>query len=253
MLPQETSFSKNFLIWLMGALSGIVIVAIAVFALHKANLLTSLSIDLTSSAVPGAGNEVNVQTPDVSVLPEQIVQTNNQQIVILVPKSMASKEYRDALNDTINHFTEMALTANNELIPALAEMGENYKIKNFGSFFENLSKIKGVNERGYALVSRISDDLKKLAGANQTTADLGAKSLTNTFIEKGETMTESATAVLNSIDKMLSVGVFNPGVFEEMRQANATFNQKVNDFNKISQELLEYIAKRVEETVSRGR
>lgn len=257
MPPQETnfSFSKKVLIWLSGAASGVVIIILAAFFLYKSNLLTGLFIDLTSSfpeqtVTPG---QVNVQATDVSALPKRIVETNNQRIVVLVPKTMASQEYRDSLNDTVNDFNEMALTANNELVPALSEMGENYKIKNFAAFFDNLSAIKAASAKGYELVSRISEDLERLKAANQTTMDLGAKSLTVPFLEKGEAMVESAKTVLNIIDKMLSVGIFNPGVFAEMAEADAAFNKKVDEFNAATKELLEHIAKRVEETVSSGR
>ncbi|MEK9186701.1 MAG: hypothetical protein AAB885_03910 [Patescibacteria group bacterium] len=251
MPPQKTSFSKKILVFSLGIVTGIVLISGTVFVLHKNNLLTGLFINLTSLSVesPANSGQVTVPTADISVLPKQIVQKTDEQIVVLVPKSMASKEYRDSLNNVVNHFNEMVTVSNQELIPALTEMGDDYKNKNFSNFFGNLVKINEINSRGYELISQISNDLERLKAANQTTMDLGAKSLTNTFIEKGEAMTESANLVLGAIDKMLSTGIFNPGVFGEMVEANAIFNEKVKNFNEATQKLLEYIAKRVLETL----
>lgn len=251
MPPQETNFSKKILTFSIGLTTGIILILGIIFALYKSNLLVGLFIDFTSPAVDyPLDSQVTVSPIDISNLSQRVIQKNNEQIVILVPKSMASKEYRDSLNDTVNHFSEMALMANQELIPALTEIGDNYKSKDFRSFFSNLAKIDEVNSRGYQIISKISDDIVKLKIANQSTSNAVAQSLTNTFIEKGEVMVDSANVVLETIDKMLSSNSFNPDIASEIKKADDIFNEKVKDFNEASQKLLEYIAKQVEATVT---
>lgn len=238
MPPQETSFSKKSLTWLMGITAGIVITGGVFWVLYKGGLLYDFFIEY-----PDYQSNQATTFP-----PEKIIQKLNEQNV-LVPKSVASKEYHDALNDLTNRFNAMVTVANQELIPTLSEIGEKYKNKDFTDFLNIIQKAKEVNVQEKELLSRLSNDLENLKVANKTTIDMGAKSLTDDLIEKGEVMRDGATIVFEAIDTMLSGGVPTAEMFSNLREAQASFNSRIESFDKSAQSLFEYLAQRVKEAL----
>lgn len=238
MPPQETGLSKKILTWLMGITVGIVITGGVFWVLYKGGLLYDFFIEYP--------NYQPNQTATFS--PEKIIPKLNEQNV-LVPKSVASKEYRDALNDLTNRFNAMVTVANQELIPTLSEIGEKYKNKDFTDFLNVIQKAKEINMQEKGLLSQLSNDLENLKVANETTIDMGAKSLTDDLIEKGEMVRDGATTIFEAIDTMLSGGVPTAEMFSNLRKAQSSFNGKIEAFDKSAQSLFEYLAQRVKEAL----
>jgi len=238
MPPQEASFSKKFLTWLMGITAGIVITSGVFWFLYKGGLLYDFFVEYP-----------NYQSNQTTAFPpEKIIPKLNEQNV-LVPKSVASKEYRDALNDLTNRFNAMVTVANQELIPTLSEIREKYENKDFTDFLSVIQKAKEINVQEKGLLSRLSNDLENLKVANETTIDMGAKSLTDDLIEKGVVMRDGATTIFEAIDTMLSGGVPTAEMFSNLRKAQSFFNDKIEAFDKSAQSLFEYLAQRVKEAL----
>jgi len=238
MPSQEASFSKKFLTWLMGITAGIVITSGVFWFLYKGGLLYDFFVEYP-----------NYQSNQTTAFPpEKIIPKLNEQNV-LVPKSVASKEYRDALNDLTNRFNAMVTVANQELIPTLSEIREKYENKDFTDFLSVIQKAKEINVQEKGLLSRLSNDLENLKVANETTIDMGAKSLTDDLIEKGVVMRDGATTIFEAIDTMLSGGVPTAEMFSNLRKAQSFFNDKIEAFDKSAQSLFEYLAQRVKEAL----
>ena len=238
MPSQEASFSKKFLTWLMGITAGIVITSGVFWFLYKGGLLYDFFVEYP-----------NYQSNQTTAFPpEKIIPKLNEQNV-LVPKSVASKKYRDALNDLTNRFNAMVTVANQELIPTLSEIREKYENKDFTDFLSVIQKAKEINVQEKGLLSRLSNDLENLKVANETTIDMGAKSLTDDLIEKGAVMRDGATTIFEAIDTMLSGGVPTAEMFSNLRKAQSFFNDKIEAFDKSAQSLFEYLAQRVKEAL----
>lgn len=233
----ETNSSKKVLTWLVGFIVGIVVAVSILWLMYRANLFSNLFIEYTTYP----STPINTtSTTEVKKLGE---------INVLVPKSVGSKEYRDSLNDLINDYNAMAKTANDELIPALAEIGEKYKNKDFENFLDIILKAKEMNTAEKEMILQFGGDITRLKEANQTTTDPGAKALTNDLIEKVEELHENAALITDTIDKLLSSGVPTTEMFAEMRGAISSFNQKSKPFDEVAQKLFEYLAQRVKETL----
>lgn len=237
MPPQENNLSKKVLIWFIGFAVGIAGTVSVIWLMYKANLFSNLFIEYTTYP----STPINTtSTTEVQKLDE---------FHVLVPKSVASKEYRDSLNDLINDYNAMAKIANDELIPALAEIGEKYKNKDFESFLDIILKAKETNNLEKEMISQFSADIVRLKEANQTTADPGAKALTSDLIGTVENLHIAAVLVTDTIDKLLSSGVPTTEMFAEMRGAISSFNEKSKPFDKAALKLFEYLAQRVKETL----
>ena len=222
----------------MGITAGIVITSGVFWFLYKGGLLYDFFVEYP-----------NYQSNQTTAFPpEKIIPKLNEQNV-LVPKSVASKEYRDALNDLTNRFNAMVTVANQELIPTLSEIREKYENKDFTDFLSVIQKAKEINVQEKGLLSRLSNDLENLKVANETTIDMGAKSLTDDLIEKGAVMRDGATTIFEAIDTMLSGGVPTAEMFSNLRKAQSFFNDKIEAFDKSAQSLFEYLAQRVKEAL----
>lgn len=222
----------------MGITAGIVITSGVFWFLYKGGLLYDFFVEYP-----------NYQSNQTTAFPpEKIIPKLNEQNV-LVPKSVASKEYRDALNDLTNRFNAMVTVANQELIPTLSEIREKYENKDFTDFLSVIQKAKEINVQEKGLLSRLSNDLENLKVANETTIDMGAKSLTDDLIEKGVVMRDGATTIFEAIDTMLSGGVPTAEMFSNLRKAQSFFNDKIEAFDKSAQSLFEYLAQRVKEAL----
>ena len=222
----------------MGITAGIVITSGVFWFLYKGGLLYDFFVEYP-----------NYQSNQTTAFPpEKIIPKLNEQNV-LVPKSVASKEYRDALNDLTNRFNAMVTVANQELIPTLSEIREKYENKDFTDFLSVIQKAKEINVQEKGLLSRLSNDFENLKVANETTIDMGAKSLTDDLIEKGAVMRDGATTIFEAIDTMLSGGVPTAEMFSNLRKAQSFFNDKIEAFDKSAQSLFEYLAQRVKEAL----
>jgi hypothetical protein len=122
---------------------------------------------------------------------------------IPVPKSYATDAYAVALNSTVSDLKSIGL-ASTELGPVLAQLNAKGLTRDYDGLFDLVVKAKTLVTQQQVLSNSFARNISALSAANQATADVQLKSLTQQMTTVAEVVSKDLADYLRNLDAMLS-------------------------------------------------